>query len=759
MATSQAQAQAGPCADDPARAAGHGDDPLRSGLALLCHRLGRDTSEAELGDGLALVRGRLPLELAPRALRRVEIEGRVLQAPLERLAGLLPALLIMADGATRLLVALDDDEGEVLLPETGGGAETLGLEALAATYGGMAVVARPAWRGDGRAGDFAQARGEHWLKGPLKRCWKNYAEVGVAALVANMLAVSTAIFAMQVYDRVVPTAALDTLWILASGVALAVVLEFVLRTLRAHLLDITGKGLDLHLSARLFEQVMQLRLAAKPGSTGAFSSQLREFESVREFLTASTIGAISDLPFVLLFLGVIAWIGGPVAWVPLVAVILMVLPGLLAQGRLARLSRETLREGAVRHGVLLESIEHLETLKATRAEGRSLRLYEQLSQEIADTGSKSRSLSALLGHGATAVQQLCYVGVVIVGVYLISAGELTVGALIACTILASRSVAPMTQVAGLLARWQHVKVALEGLDELMKAPVERPAGRTFTRKPMLRGDYRLEEVRLSYLQGQLQSGQEGPPALNLKALEIQAGERIALLGGIGAGKSSLLRLLAGLNEPSQGQLLLDDVSLAQIEPADRRRAIGYLPQDGALFYGSLRANLLLDGAAHDDAALFEALDAVGLAPFVRRHPLGLDLPIQGSGSVSGGQRQAIGLARLLLQDPHIVLLDEPTAAFDQTSERRVLSYLRGWMAGRTLVLATHKKALLALTERALVLRDGRLVMDGPVDKVVNGNLVRASGTAAKIAAKAVSPSLRRAAAATGEPSRGGPTHE
>lgn len=694
-------------------------DTLREGLVMLCRQLGCPTSVAELGDGLALEQGCLPLELVPRALRRAGVSARVIEADIEALSEeLLPALLCFEDGHSVVLVAYQGDEAILLTPESDGGQVHMPLARLHARHSGTTVVARPAYHPDERAGDFAREREEHWFKGPLKRRWKTFGEVGVAAMMANLLAISTALFAMQVYDRVVPNEAFETLWILASGVALAVLMEFVLRCLRGHLLDVTGKGLDLQLSSLLFERVMQMRLSAKPASTGAFSSQIREFESVREFFTSSTIGAISDMPFVLLFLGVIFYIGGPVVWVPIGAVVLMVLPGLLAQGRLARLSRQNLREGAVRQGVLLESVEHLETVKATRAEGRNLRLWESLSGDLSEAGVRLRSLSVMLGYGATMVQQLCYVGVVLVGVYQISAGNMTIGALIACTILTSRTVAPMTQVAGILARWQHVKVAMEGLDELMDAPVERPPGRDFARKPRLHGHYRLEDVVHRYRE-------DGPAALNLKALEVGAGEHVALLGGNGAGKSTLLRLMAGLTEAGSGRILLDDVGLGQIEPVDRRQAIGYLPQDIALFYGTLRDNLTLDGTAHDDEELLEALDAVGLGAFVRGHTLGLDLPILSSTSVSGGQRQAIGLARLLLQDPRIVLMDEPTAAFDQTNEQHVIRYLKHWLEGRTLVVSTHKRALLSLVERAVVLRDGAIVMDGPRDNVVSGNRVKA----------------------------------
>lgn len=702
------------------KAASGVEDTLRSGLVLLCRQLGRGATVNQLGDGFPLQAGCLPLSHLPRALRRVEVSGKVEAVSVNKVAnGLLPVLVLLEDGRTVVWADRQEDTAIVLLPESDGGSESWPLEELQQRSSGLIVIARPIFRPDERAEDFAKAEDEHWLKGPIKKCWKDYSEVGVAAFMANLLAISTALFAMQVYDRVVPNEAFSTLWILASGVGIAVLFEFLLRNLRAHILDSTGKALDLHWSSMLFDRVMQLRLAAKPGSTGAFSSQIREFESVREFLTSSTIGAISDLPFVLLFLGVIAFVGGHMVWVPIAAMILMVLPGLLAQKTLARLSRQCLKEGAVRQGVLLESIENLETVKATRAEGRQLKMWDNLSQDLAEANIRQRTLSTRLSFGASMVQQLAYVGVVIAGVYLISAGELTVGALIACTILTSRTVSPLSQVAGMLARWQHVKVAMEGLDNLMEAPVERPTDRHFVRRPDLQGNYRLEKVTWQYGEAEL-------PSLSISQLEIQAGERIALLGGNGAGKSTLLRLLAGYFDPSAGNLELDDVSLQHIDPADRRRAIGYLPQDISLFFGSLRDNLLLDGEAKDDSELLDALDAAGLGRFVRRHSMGLDMPIQGNGSVSGGQRQAIGLARILLQDPRIVLMDEPTSAFDQTNEQNVVRFLNSWLEGRTLVVSTHKKSLLTLTHRAVVLKEGAVVMDAPQDQIINGNQVRTS---------------------------------
>lgn len=694
-------------------------DPLREGLCLLAARLGRQVSTARLGDGMALRDGRLPLDQMEKAMRRAGFAARAVRMPpSEAPEALLPALLLMTDGSAVVLAGRVEDQAVLLSPETGGGEVRVSLADVHARHSGIVIFARPIYAGDERAGAYAKAAPSHWLHGTIRRSWPSLIEVGLAAVFANLLAIATSLFSMQVYDRVVPTSAFGTLWVLASGVALAVGAEWLLRMLRAHFLDVTGRKLDLQLSSRLFEQVMQIRLSARPGSTGAFSSQVREFETVREFFTSSTLAALSDAPFILAFLGVIYMLGGPVVLAPAAAVVLMLVPALLLQKRMAALSRDNLREGAVKQGLLLETVENLETVKATRAEGRNLRLWEMLSDQLADSGAKGRNLSTALTLGASAAQQLAFVGVVLIGVYEIAGGRMTMGALVACSLLVSRAVSPTTQFTGILARWQHVKVALEGLDQLMASPVERPAGRQFTRLPEISGRYAVQDL-------EARPDPETPPVLIVPRLEIAAGERVAVIGGNGAGKSTLLRMLSGLADPSAGRVLVDDVSLAQVEPADRRRAIGYLPQDNALFHGTLRENLTLDGAARSDAELLDMLDVVGLGAFIRAHPAGLDLPLAGSRSVSGGQRQAIALARLFLQDPRIVLMDEPTAAYDQTNERRVVEFLRQWSSGRTVVIATHRRAALAVADRVLALSGGRIIADGPREAGGQVTLMRA----------------------------------
>ncbi|QDY70570.1 type I secretion system permease/ATPase [Qingshengfaniella alkalisoli] len=688
-------------------------DPIVLGLIALCRVHGVAASSAGLTDGLPRDNGsEMTPDLAPLALRRLNMSCRISREPLRAFPEQsLPALLFMKNGRTVILEQLNGDLAQVMLPDAGGGRAIWSLADLEQDHDGRILISKPLDIVTDRL-DTPDPDKRHWLLGPVFDNWQIYRDVIFASFIANVLAVATALFSMQVYDRVVPNKAFDTLWILASGVGIAILLELLLRIMRASLVDVSGRDLDLRLSAQLFDKVTNMKLAQQPASTGVFANQVRDFGTVREFFTSGTITAICDLPFVLIFVGVIWLIGGPIAFVTLAGVLLTILPGLLMQKRLARASRENTREAAALNGLLLETISNLETVKAARAEGRLQRAHAQLSAAMATTAVKTRNLTTLMTQSVTTVQKLAYAGVIITGVYLISAGQLTVGSLIACTLLSSRTMSPMGQVAGLLARWQHVRAAMEGLDGIMKLPVERPSDRHFVRASDMAGAYRLEDVSFRH-------DPQAPPVLAISNLQIKAGEKIALLGGNGAGKSTLLRLLAGLTDPQSGSVLVDDLALGQIDPIDRRRQVGYLPQSVALFHGTLRDNLLLDHGLASDDELLEALDAVGLGAYVRRHVRGLDLQIHGNGNVSGGQRQAIGLARILLQDPRIVLLDEPTSAFDHITEAKVIKHLKTWLDGRTTVISTHKRELLNLAERAVVLKDGRVARDGDLLQILN----------------------------------------
>ncbi|MFT4054108.1 MAG: type I secretion system permease/ATPase [Novosphingobium sp.] len=692
-------------------------DPLREGLVLLAAMLGRHTSVTGLGDGMPLVDGILPLNMVPRAMRRLQIIAQVRRCDLDLPHYFLPVLLLLEDGRSVVLAAIEDNVALLRLPNADGGVHRMPLAELTTLHSGLAVFAKGHFKAEVCSGELAKTDGHHWFFGALQKYRRGYLEVVLGAMMANLLAIATAIFAMQVYDRVVPNSAFDTLWILSSGVILAITVETILRHMRAHLLDTMGKSLDLTLSTQLFARVLQTRLSARPASLGAFTTQIREFEGVREFFTSSSAAIASDVPFTVLFLAIIALIGGPIVFVPIISMALMISPSLLLQRRLAELSRRNLREGAIKNSILLEAVENLEAIKAGRGEGRAMLLWESLTAQLAETSRHSHTLSSALTYGAGMVQQLCYVGIIAFGVYRIGEGAMTVGALVACSLLAARAVAPMTQASGILVRWQHIRVALEGLDHLMASPVERPDNRTFVRADRLRGRFVLTDATVNY--------DDGPPVVKIAALEIAAGEKVAVLGGNGAGKSTLLRLLSGFGECTSGSIMLDGINLMQIDPSDRRAVIGFLPQDVALMHGSLRENLNLEGRALSDEEMLGALDDVGLGRFVGANPLGLDMPLLGSRSLSGGQRQAVGLARVLLQDPRIVLLDEATAFFDQAAEEHVVERLQAWLGNRTLILTTHKRSMLGLVERIIVMRDGQVVMDGPASSVVSGNQVKA----------------------------------
>ncbi|WP_163850015.1 type I secretion system permease/ATPase [Pseudooceanicola aestuarii] len=687
-------------------------DRLVTGLVALCQAHDVEASAARLTDGVPLRAGRLDMAQVPQALRRVNMGGRALDVALADLSPYaLPVLLLTRDGGSLVLEQLTRDSATVILPETGSGRTTLTRAELEETYLGRAVMAKPLDVVTPRVGDMARGKDRHWILGPVLDNWAIYRDVFIAAFMANALAVLTAIFAMQVYDRVVPNQAMDTLWILASGVGLAIVLEFLLRIMRARLIDISGRDLDLRLSAQLFHKVVNLKLSHQPKSVGVFANQVREFSSVREFFTSQTAGTISDLPFVVIFIAVMAFIGGPIALVVLTGAVMIILPGIVLQKYLARMSRQNTREGSALNGLLLEAVGSLETVKAARAESRLERAYGQLTATMAASSIRARQVTTMLTQGASSVQQITYIGVIITGVYQIGAGNLTVGSLIACSILTGRTLSPATQVCGLLAKWQYVRSAMEALDSIMKMPVERDNSRHYVRADRMQGAYALQDVTYSH-------DPEQGDAVAIAGLQIPAGQNVAVIGGNGAGKSTLLRLLSGMLEPQSGAITLDGLALHQVDPIDRRRQIGYLPQQVALFQGTLRDNLCLDHGQHDDAALFAALDAVGLGPHVRKHVRGLDLRLESGGNVSGGQKQAIGLARLILQDPRIVIMDEPTSAFDNVNEQKVITFLSTWLEGRTAIISTHRKELLALTERAVVLKDGAVLHDDSLNHIL-----------------------------------------
>jgi ATP-binding cassette, subfamily C, bacterial LapB len=528
----------------------------------------------------------------------------------------------------------------------------------------------------------------------------------------NAFALASPLFIMNVYDRVVPNRAIETLWVLAFGALTVFLFDFLLRNLRGYFVDSAGKIADIKLAARIFEQVLGIRMAARPASAGAFANNLREFESLRDFFTSASLVTLVDLPFVMFFIAIVWLIGGPIAIVPTVAVPLVIAVGLILQMPLNRVVRRSFGEAAQKHGILVESISGLETIKSIGAEGRMQRDWEQYVGATARSATRARFLSALGVNFAAFAQNLVTVWVVIFGVYRIADGLMTVGALVACTIITGRAMAPLAQVAGLLTHYHQARAAYEALNQVMSLPSERPAQVRFVHRPELRGRVEFKNLTFSY------PGQKFP-ALDDVSFAIGAGERVGLIGRIGSGKTTIEKLVLGLYEPERGAVLLDGTDLRQIDPADLRRNIGCVPQDVFLFHGTVRDNITLGAPFADDQAVLQAAQIAGVEDFLARHPLGFDLNVGERGeSLSGGQRQAVAVARALLLDPPILLFDEPTSAMDNGAEVRLKQRLEAVLAGRTLILVTHRASVLSLVERLIVLDAGRIVADGPRDEVL-----------------------------------------
>ncbi len=692
---------------------GRGDDPLLGALQVILELHGIRRSREALRSGLP---GTGPLTPGTflRAARASGCDASRVQRALADIPDLvLPVVLELQGGGAVVLVSREAGGRCTLAwPETGAAArQTVEAGALEAACSGYAWYLKPVPGPDRRSG-LERAPAGHWLWSTLWSHRGYYAETIVAAVLANVLALAGTFFIMNVYDRVIVNEAYVTLWTLAVGVLVAIGFEFTARCLRGWLIDQAGRKADLVIGSRLFAQALGMRLERRPESAGAFASQLREFESLRDFASSLTLVTLTDLPFLLLFLLVIAFIAGPLVWVPVTLIPVVALVTALAQIPLARYVRENLRESSLRQGLMVEALSGAETLKALRAEGLVLGRYESASAATSMTAMKSRLLTQVVLNFCAMMQSVATVAMVVWGAYLIGDGELTLGALIGAVILAGRALAPIGSLAGLAVRFQQARSALETLDRVMAQPVDREPGRDYLRLEQPAGALAVRGLAYRY-------APDRDPVLQALDWQFGAGERVGLVGRIGSGKSTLLRLLAGLYEPSSGQVLLDGVDLRQLDPADVRRAICYVGQDAWLMHGSLRENLMAGARGASDERLLEVCRATGVDALAAADPRGYDMPLgEGGAGLSGGQRQLVALTRALLCDATVLLLDEPTSAMDNATEQQALAALSRYAEGRGILLVTHKLPLLARVDRLIVLDGGRCVADGPREAVL-----------------------------------------
>jgi len=702
-------------------------DPLLDCLLELARIHGRPNTRAALVAGLPLENGLLKPSLFARAASRAGLSAKVVRRPLERIdPALLPAILLTVGDEACVLLGWDDsgENARLLFPDTGQGSVSLTRAELAERYTGVAIFARPHFRFDKRTPQVGDVKLRHWFWGALADQWPVYRDVLGAALLINMIALAIPLFSMNVYDRVIPNRAIETLWVLALGVILLLGIDLVLRSLRGYFLDLASARIDMQLSAQIMERVLGVRMEARPAAVGAFSANLRSFESVRDFITSASVTAFIDLPFALIFILVIALIHWVLIIPVLLAIAVVVVYAYVLQHKMHDLSETTYRAGALRNATLIESLTALETIKTQGAEAVMQSKWEKSVAFLSRVNNQMRFLSAAATNGAMEMQQLVNVLVVVVGVYLIGDGQLSMGGLIACTMLSSRAVAPLGQMVGLLMQYHNAKTSLSSLEQVMGNPVERPADASFVHRPELRGDIEFKDVHFSYPNSSV-------AALRGFNCKITAGEKVVVIGRIGSGKTTLQKLLLGLYQPSSGAVMVDGVDVRQLDPADLRRNIGYVAQDLTLFYGTLRDNIAIGAPYADDASIVAAAEAGGMTEFVNRHPDGFDMMIGERGdSLSGGQRQGVAISRAFLMDPPILLLDEPTSSMDFSSEQQFKQRLKEMAAHKTMLIVTHRNSLLDLATRVIVVDDGRVVADGPRDQVIqalqSGRIGRAS---------------------------------
>ena len=691
-------------------------DPLLSCLIEVARFHGRGMTPEGFLAGLPLQDGKLTPSIFRRAAARAGLATRVSRRPLAAIRDeLLPAILLLKDNDACVVMGWNEERSRlrVLFSEAGQGVAEVAPEVLTESYAGHCIFVRPRFRFDARAPEIRSVVKRHWFWGALIQNLPLYRDVLLAAFLINVFATAIPFFTLNVYDRVVPNAALETLWTLAIGVVLVIGADFGLRMVRGYVLDLAGKRVDIELSALIMERVLGMQMLNRPASAGSFAANLRAFESVRDFITSTTVIAFIDLPFALIFLLLIFWLGWPMAIPLMLGMGGLVLYALMLQPKMQAMTETTYRATATRNSTLIESLVGIETIKAQCAEGVMQRKWEQSVTYLARVGADLRYLSSSVVNGSAAVQQLVTVFMVIIGVYLIADHQLSQGALIATVMLSSRALAPFAQIAGLLTQYQNAAMALASLDKVVGQPVERPENASFVRRERIAGGIQFDRVSFSY------PGENPVEVLREVSFRIAPGEHVGIIGKVGSGKSTLNRLILGLYQPTSGSIKIDGVGLQQLDPAELRKAIGYVPQDVTLFYGSLRENITIGMPYVEDHGILQAAELAGLQELVGNHPKGFDLIIGERGeSLSGGQRQSVAIARALVHEPSVLLLDEPSSAMDYSTEDALKKNLAAYARDRTMVLVTHRNSLLDLVDRLIVIDRGVIVADGPKQQVV-----------------------------------------
>lgn len=666
-----------------------------------------------LTSGLPLPKQRLTADLLPRAAARAGLQGRLMQRRLDQIPKIaMPALLLLKEGRCAVMLGWGNDgKARLLLSESDGGEVKVTRELLQEDYSGQVFFAQPQHKYDLNT-DSLIPRTESWFRDTLKRSRWLYTDAVAASLLINLIGLGAPLFVMNVYDRVVPNQAVATLWVLAVGISGAYLFDLLLKTMRGLCLDLAGKKTDLIISATLFERIVGMAMRYRPMRVGSFAQNIHEFQTLRDFLASLTLTSVIDLPFTLLILLVIGLLGGHLVWVPVLAFPLAMGISWLLQKPLVATMDRTMALAAERQSSLIETLAGLDAVKVNNAESDRQYLWEQTIGTLGRLELRVKMLSSLAMNLTLMIQQLAGVVMIVAGVYLIMAGDLSMGGLIACYMLNGRALGPLTQLSGLLTRYQQARLTMKSVDHMMDLPQERQEGEQPLVRDKLQGSLELRQINFTYPHQQT-------PALSEVNLIVRPGEKIGIIGRSGSGKSSLAKLIVGLYQADSGSLLVDGTDIRQLDVSELRHNVGYVPQDIQLFSGTLRDNLMSGARYVEDELVLQAAELSGVHEFARLHPQGYELQVGERGqNLSGGQRQNVALARALLLDPPILLLDEPTSSMDNPGEERLKERLTGMIANKTLLLVTHRASMLSLVDRLLIVDRGRVIADGPKEAVM-----------------------------------------
>lgn len=684
-------------------------------LLILCRYHDRQLSRESAISGLPLEHGELTPSVFGRAAKRAGLSSRLAKRKLTEInPALLPAIAILDNHQACVITAINSTQNtvSVIYPELNDAICTLTIEELNIRFSGLIIYCRPEFQFDQRASEIKKTPQHHWFWSIIRENRRLYRDVILAAVLINLFAVAMPLFVMNIYDRVVPNHATDTLWVLSIGMLIVLIADLILRLMRSWFVDLAASRADIKLSALIMERVLGMKMMDRPASAGSFAANIQAFESIRSFIGSLTIVALVDLPFVLLFTIVIALISPALVLPIIIGSLLVLIYAMMAQNKMHTLSEKSMRAGSMRNATLIESLSNLETLKSFGAESKIQSIWEKTTIFLTRTAAQMRLISSSITNGAQSTQHIVAVAIIIIGVYLIIAGDLSQGGLIAAYLLSSRAMAPISQAAGLIAQYHHAATALQSLNEIMQRPIERPENHRWVSRPNMRGEIELKNVNFKY-------PDDPRYALSNINFKIKPGEHVAILGRNGSGKTSLEKLILGLYEPESGSVFVDNVDIRQLDPAELRRNIGYVPQDISLFFGSLRENITTAAPNAEDNQIIRAAEISGLSGFINAHPAGFDMQVGERGQLlSGGQRQSVAIARALINDPPILLLDEPTGSLDHSSEELIMKNLANYAKHKTLIVITHRSSLLSLADRIIVIDAGKIVADGPKIEVM-----------------------------------------